>query len=279
MSRVTSAGSRSAARPTQKTPAVQRGTTSAAASIATGSPRAARAPSTSRDVRRPRLRERTSSSSRARPTKELAGRGQVRVRDRLEAESPRPRAGRSPPGRSRFLEPVLAEILSSACTRPAVASRGRPGPHAPAAATRAATCTSAPTYPSHVARSPPVCRPARTPNRACGQGLGHPPRRRHRARRGREGEEEPVTLRVHLDSVLRGARRPDRPSDARRAPRRTPPSRARAAAGRAFDVGEEECDGAGRELGPHRSSDHETNVPVRPGVLKGGLTGCRYRRR
>ena len=72
-----------------------------------------------------------------------------------------------------------------------------------------------------------------------------------RSRRRREGEEEGVALRVHLDPALGGARLPDH------AP--VLGERLRVALGaelvqqprRALDVGEEEGDGAGGEVVSH----------------------------
>ena len=72
---VTSAGSRTAARPTQKTPAVKAGTSSEAAS--TASRVLPEPPGPERVTRRVPFRSRPTSSSRSRslPTKEEAGRG------------------------------------------------------------------------------------------------------------------------------------------------------------------------------------------------------------
>ena len=179
------------------------------------------------------------------------GPGQVRVGDRLqrrEGSLPNWKIGT---GRD-VLEAVLAEVGELAVDE----HGGRTGEeHLTAVAgggDARAEWTSSPTYPSSVSSGVPVCKPMRTwigPPRAPRSSL---PRPRARPAR-RKGEEERVSLRVHLHSAV-----------AAQASRITPPvlgKRLGVRLGaelvqqlrRALDVGEEERDGAGRQIHAHFS--------------------------
>ena len=102
-----------------------------------------------------------------------------------------------------------------------------------------------------------MCRPTRTLDRAGGERLGEGRRGGECPGRCREGEEEGVALRVDLDPALGGTRLADD----------TPMLGQRLRVGlgaelvqqlrRPLDVGEEEGDGAGRKLRPHRGPNHE----------------------
>ena len=82
--------------------------------------------------------------------------------------------------------------------------------------------------------------------------LGHRLCRGDCARRGREGEEERVSLRVDLDAALGRAGLTHDARCSASALVRTPRRRAQCKElRRALDVGEEERDGAGREVSPH----------------------------
>ena len=84
------------------------------------------------------------------------------------------------------------------------------------------------------------------------ESLGHLLRCSERPRRFGESEEEGVPLRVHLDSFVCPAGRSHDPSMHReRLFVRLVPDLLEQP-GRALDVGEEESDGAGREVVPHR---------------------------
>ena len=72
-----------------------------------------------------------------------------------------------------------------------------------------------------------------------------------RSARGREGDEERVALRVHLDATMRRERLAQRPAVLRERVSRRRRSETVQQPRRALHVGEEERDGAGRQVGPH----------------------------
>src|SRR4029078_11420373 len=89
----------------------------------------------------------------------------------------------------------------------------------------------------------------RTRRQRLGEGRG----RGERSRRGREGEEKGVPLRIYLDPALGGAGLPNHApvlSEGVRVGLRTECVQE---LGRALDIGEEEGDGAGRESASHVS--------------------------
>ena len=92
------------------------------------------------------IRASTSASSRSRPTKELAGPRQVRVRDRLQRREAAVAELEDRDGLVDVLEPVLAEV-----GEPVASTRAAPSPRehdlaaVAGAATRAARWTSSPT--------------------------------------------------------------------------------------------------------------------------------------
>jgi len=71
------------------------------------------------------------------------------------------------------------------------------------------------------------------------------------ARGGREGEEEGVSLRVHLDTAVSNTRLPDHRAVIGERIRVGPCAEFVQQRRRAFDVGEDKGDGAGRKVGPH----------------------------
>ena len=143
--RATSAGSRSAARPTQKTPALNSGTSSAAASIAS---RVLPEPPGPVSVsRRAPSRAASELLDLSLPAHERARRArQVRVRDRLQRrEALRSRAGRSRPASAKSFSRCSPRSLDFALDELARLLRQRHLAAVPAAAIRAAVCTSCPT--------------------------------------------------------------------------------------------------------------------------------------
>ena len=96
-----------------------------------------------------------------------------------------------------------------------------------------------------------MCSPIRTLDRAGGERAGHLVSRSKCSRRGREGDEESVALRIDFDASVASARLADDPSvlgerlcvgcrsELVQEPRR------------AFDVGEKEGDCAAREIVSH----------------------------
>ena len=96
-----------------------------------------------------------------------------------------------------------------------------------------------------------MCSPTRTRIGPGGERLGQRLTQLKSARRGGEGEEEGVSLRVHLDAVVRGARLSDD------SPVLGECFRVRLCAElvqqprRSLNVREEEGDGAGREIASH----------------------------
>ena len=147
------------------------------------------------------------SSSRSRPTKELAGPGQVRVRDRLQRrEALARRAGRSRPAPSMSFSrcsPRSVSAMAVGDERAAVAARGGPG-------RRGRTPRPAPRGGRRRRRSPPrsrgACpcagRSAPGSGPAASASVSSRAPRQARGRCGWEGEEERVSLRVHLDAAL-----------------------------------------------------------------------------
>ena len=120
-----------------------------------------------------------------------------------------------------------------------------------------------------------VCRPTRTcilpgRERIHEGGGGH-----ERSRRGREREEEGVTLRIDLHPALVGAGLAD--DAAVLGERIGVPLGAEGVQelGRALDVGEEEGDSAGRQVVSHRA-DHPPDERSRPVAADSGerITGC-----
>ena len=203
---VTSAGSRSEASPTQKTPALYSGTSVAAASSASrvlpeppgpvsvtsrAPPRSRRAP------RRARARARRTSSRDAA--------GSCSRSSSAAGSSPR-RAGRSRPRSAMSFSrcsPRSRERVARRRARAVVGRERRPGrrgrPRRPARRGGRRRRRSPPRSASGV----PVCRPTRTWIGPGGERLGHAPPPRPAPRRGREGEEERVALRVDLDPAWR----------------------------------------------------------------------------
>ena len=107
---ITSSGSRSVARPTQKTPALKSGMSAAAASMASRVFPEPPGPVSVRSRTPPRRPRTTPSSSRSLPTNVLGRTRQVRVRDRLQR---RERAFAELEDHHRpvdVLQPVLAEV-------------------------------------------------------------------------------------------------------------------------------------------------------------------------
>ena len=229
---VTSAGSRSEASPTQKTPALYSGT-----SVRGGLERESRvlpeppgpgerdADARRRRCARAPLRARPLCPRRSSP--DAAG---SCWRSSSAAGRSRPRAGRSRPRSAMSFSRCSPRSVSSSSTSAAVAAerttwppcdgRGDAGGEVDVVADVALLGQQ---------RRPRVQADPHL-DRAGGERLGHRRRRRDRARRGREREEERVALRVHLDAAVARRRPRESPAGARRAPPRIPPRRARAAA-------------------------------------------------
>ena len=146
---------------------------------------------------------------------------------------------------AQLVERELRE-RSSRSTSCALAAETSTWPPWPQPAMRAARWTSSPTYPSSAGSGVPVCRPTGPAPPRCKRSAKA--MRRQRSRRGREREEEGVTLRIDLDATFSGARLPD---DAA-----VLGERLGVALGaervqelrRALDVGEKESDSAGRKV-------------------------------
>ncbi len=98
-----------------------------------------------RSLAPPAIRASTASSSRSRPTKELAGRGRFEVASvRSGGKEPSP-SWKSSTGAAMSFRRCSPSSRSGSATRAAVAAETRTCPPWPAAATRAATWTSSPT--------------------------------------------------------------------------------------------------------------------------------------
>ena len=107
-----------------------------------------------------------------------------------------------------------------------------------------------------------------------------------RPRRSREGKEERVTLRVHLDAALGGARLPDQPAVLGESLRVAFAPSSCSSLRRALDVGEEERDGAGGKIAPHRrhhapklGTRHAREANCGPPRERDGLGGAGLPRR
>jgi hypothetical protein len=90
-------------------------------------------------------------------------------------------------------------------------------------------------------------------NAAGGKCFGHLSRRGECARRGGEGEKEGIALRVHLDTVVAGARLSYQAAMLGQCLRVTLGAELLEQPRRALNVGEEEGDGARREVVSHAS--------------------------
>ena len=212
----TSAGSRSEARPTQKTPFPDSGTSSAAASIA------------SRVLPVPpgpvRVTRRAPSRRSAADRLQLAlaadearhGTGQVHVRGRLQRRESLVAELEDPDRIREVLEAMLAEIEHARRPRPARrwSPRARTCPPCPAAPMRAARWTSRDRRSrsaverrlTGVDAHADANRGAGSPG--CRRGSVAPPRRPSPAALGRrERDEQRIALRAHLASAVRGRRR------------------------------------------------------------------------
>ena len=175
-----------------------------------------------------------------------------------------------PLGVGEILQPVHAQVAQAPVgKRAAVEADTSTCPPWPQAAIRAARCTSTPTYPS----SSPVRRsgvdahpnPDRTPRETCHRLGGG----RERTRRGREGDEEGVSLRVHLNATVCVERTPQ--DTAVRGERLGILSRAQVLGQpcRALNIGEQEAHGSGREIAIHGRMMRQRAVCVTGNVPRG----------
>ena len=248
---VTSAGSRRAASPTQKTPALYSGTSVEAASSASRVLPEPPGPVSVTSRAPSSIRARTASSSRSLPTKELAGTREVRVRDRLEWGEALVAELEDGDRVLDVLQAMLAEVGERAVDElgrclgeddlPTMACRGDTGGEVHVLSHVALICD---------ARRPRVQADTNM-DRAWGERLSRRGGRRCRGRCRGEREEEGVPLRVHLDSVVCLAGRSHDPSMHReRLFVRLVPDLLEQP-GRSLDVGEEEGDRAGREVVAH----------------------------
>ena len=219
-------------------------------------PRLARAAGAGeRDEARARSRcvESTSRELRSRADEGARRARQVRVRDRLERrERVAPELEDRRPASVDVLEPVLAEIgeRRSSTSAAGRAARGRPARRARRRRRRAAKWTSSPDVALVGDERRPRVQADAHADRARSERLGRVARGRERARRGREGEEEGVALRVDLDPAVspRTRRGSARRCSASASAYASAPSSC-SSLRRALDVREEEGDGAGREVG------------------------------
>ena len=222
------------ARPTQNTPALNSPTSSAAASIASRVFPEPPGPGQRHQARPGRgSASPTSLTSRSRPTKLDAGRGQVRVRDRLQRRKGavpelEDRAPASSKSFSRCSPRSRTSTVDERARRPgeqhlpAVASahhRGPPG------------ARPAPTYFGGSRPGVPVCMPTRILHRPVLERRLRLLDRRDRSRRRSERVEERVTLVVDLVAAVAAERRLAPSGDALPSPPDTPPRRAHAADG------------------------------------------------
>ena len=155
----------------------------------------------------------TSATSRSRPTNDARRPWQVRVRDRLQR---RKRSAAELEDRHRLgevLQPMLAQVgQPRRSTSPRVAADSNTWPPCPALITRAARCTSRPTYFGGSTRRRTRCKPTLTrigpvsrPRIASLDRLNGRLRRRERV-------EERVPLVVHLVAVSSRERLPHHPA-------------------------------------------------------------------
>ena len=84
--------------------------------------------------------------------------------------------------------------------------------------------------------------------------LGHLASRRERARRSRKGDEEGITLRVHLDPAMPRARLANQPPVLGERSRVALRAELVQQLGRALDVGEEKGDGSSRKIRAHNQN-------------------------
>ena len=198
------------------------------------------------------MSESTSASSALRPTKELAGRGRFVFEIVLSG-------GKAPvtelEDRHRALD-VLEAVLAEVGERVAVEEDARRlREHDLASVARSCNPRGEMDVVPDVAlvrgeRSARVEADAQL-DRAVGERAGHRACRGDRSRRGLEGEEERVSLRVDLDPVLGSARLTDDATVLRKRLRVRVGAELAQELRRALDVGEEEGDRSGREVLSH----------------------------